>query len=260
MPAPPFVRSRVFADLPIRHGFFGRQGGHSEGVYASNNMSIAAGDDPAVVDRNRDAAARALGRQRRDLLLLKQVHSTRVIAVAGINKADVAIEADAMVSNDPHILLGILTADCAPVLLADPVAGVVGAAHAGWKGAAGRILANTVEAMLALGASPGRIRAAIGPTISAANYEIGPDTAAQIVALDPAAAAHIAIPKGATREHFDIPGLLQQQLLELGVGLVGNVDLCTYADPDAWFSHRYATHHSTTTGRQISIIGLGQNA
>ena len=110
--------------------------------------------------------------------------------------------------------------------------------------------------MVALGADPKHIRAAIGPTISGANYEVGPETAAQITALDQSAAGHISTPQGKTREHFDIPGLLQEQLFGAGVGLVGDLGLCTYALPERYYSHRWATHHGKTTGRQISIIGL----
>ena len=161
-----------------------------------------------------------------------------------------------MVTNRPDLLLGILTADCSPILFADPEAGIVAGAHAGWKGAAGGIVQATVRAMVALGADPKNIRAAIGPTISGANYEVGPDTAAQIAAIDKTAGDHISIPAGKTREHFNIPGLLQEQLFGAGVGLVGDLALCTYALPDRYFSHRWATHHGKTTGRQISIIGL----
>lgn len=254
--SPPFLGSRVLRDERIRHGFFTRAGGHSGGAFHSNNMSIAVGDDPQVVDANRRAAARALGRPRVDLVLLKQVHSTTVTTLAGPNWSDTPIEADAMVTATSGLLLGILTADCAPVLFADPEAGVVGAAHAGWKGAAGGIVGNTVAAMVALGAAPGNIRAAIGPTISGPNYEVGPETAAAIVARDRTAATHISVPQGRTREHFDIPGLLTEQLFAAGVGLVGDLELCTYANPTTCFSHRYATHHGTATGRQISIIGL----
>jgi copper oxidase (laccase) domain-containing protein len=110
--------------------------------------------------------------------------------------------------------------------------------------------------MVALGADPKNIRAAIGPTISGANYEIGPDTAAQIAAVDSSAASHVSIPEGKTREHFDIPGLLTEQLFGAGVGLVGDLGICTYANPQKYFSHRYATHHGTNTGRQIAVIGL----
>ncbi len=220
-------------------------------------MSITQGDNPDLVVSNRSSAAFAMGGYDvKDLVVFRQTHSTRVVTLTERPDRAVAIEADAMVTNRPDLLLGILTADCSPVLLADPEAGIIGAAHAGWKGAAGGILPATVRAMVALGASPSNIRAAIGPTISAANYEIGPETAAQIVALDRSAANHVAIPEGQTREHFDIPGLLTEQLFGAGIGTVGDLGLCTYADPGRFYSHRYATHHATNTGRQISVIGL----
>jgi len=253
----PYTISKVLDVPDIRHGFFGREGGRSTGQFASNNMSIALGDNQDVVISNRSSAASQMGDfGMKDLVLFRQVHSTTVVTLTDRHDVSVAVEADAMVTNRRDQLLGILTADCAPVLLADPQAGVVGAAHAGWKGAAGGILYATVTAMVALGADPARIRAAIGPTISGPNYEIGPDTARDITALDASAAGHIAIPAGKTREHFDIPGLLTEQLLGTGVGLVSNLDICTYANPARYFSHRYATHQGTGTGRQISVIGL----
>ena len=255
MPAPYHI-SKVLADVRLHHGFFGREGGRSMGDLATNNMSLT-GDNPDFVISNRSSAANSMGGHGiKDLVVFRQTHSTTVVTLTDRPALGVAIEGDAMVTNRPDLLLGILTADCAPVLLADPDARVVAAAHAGWKGAAGGILTKTVAAMVTLGAKPDRIRAAIGPTISGANYEVGPETAAQIVALDPAAASQISIPTGKSREHFDIPGLLMSQLFAAGVGLVGDLALCTYADPATYFSHRYATHHGTTTGRQISIIGL----
>ena len=254
MPAP-HILSKVLADERIVHGFFGREGGRSTGDLSSNNMSINQGDNPDLVVSNRSSAAYAMGEHGvKDLVVFRQVHSTKVVTLA--ERPQGVIEADAMVTNRPDLLLGILTADCSPILFADPEAGIVAGAHAGWKGAAGGIVQATVRAMVALGADPRNIRAAIGPTISGANYEIGPETAAQIVVLDPAAAPQISIPAGKSREHFDIPGLLMSQLFSAGVGLVGDLALCTYADPATYFSHRYATHHGTTTGRQISIIGL----
>ena len=253
----PYLTSKVLADERIQHGFFGREGGRSMGELAANNMSVSVGDNPDLVVSNRSSAAYALGQHGiKDLVVFRQIHSTKVVTLTDRPTPGVAVEADAMVTNRPDLLLGILTADCSPVLLADPVAGIVGAAHAGWKGAVGGILQNTVAAMVALGSKPENIRAAIGPTISRPNYEIGPDTAAQAVAADPAAEAHISIPPGKTREHFDIPGLLQEQLFDAGVGLVGDLGLCTYADPVRFYSHRYATHHGIATGRQIAIIGL----
>jgi hypothetical protein len=254
MPAP-HTLSKVLSHDRVVHGFFGREGGRSMGDLASNNMSISQGDNPDLVVSNRSSAAYAMGEHGiKDLVVFRQIHSTTVVTLT--DRPQGVIEADAMVTNRPDLLLGILTADCSPVLLADPEAGIVGAAHAGWKGAAGGIVYATVMAMVALGASPKHIRAAIGPTISGANYEVGPETAAQITALDSAAADHVSIPEGKTREHFDIPGLLQEQLFGAGVGLVGDLGLCTYALPDRYYSHRWATHHGKTTGRQISIIGL----
>lgn len=253
----PYTISKVL-DVPgIRHGFFGREGGRSKGDLAGNNMSISQGDNPDLVVSNRASAANAMGGYDvKDLVVFRQVHSTSVVTLTERPDRTVAIEADAMVTNRGDILLGILTADCSPVLLADPEAGVIGAVHAGWKGAAGGILYATVMGMVGLGAEPARIRAAIGPTISGTNYEVGPDTAREIVALDASAASHVAIPAGKSREHFDIPGLLAEQLFGAGVGLVGDLGICTYANPAKYFSHRYATHHGINTGRQISVIGL----
>jgi YfiH family protein len=254
MPAPYHI-SKVLADDRLQHGFFGREGGRSKGEVGTNNMSIGVGDDPDLVVSNRSSAAYAMGQHGiKDLVVFRQVHSTTVVTLT--DRPQGVVEADAMVTNRPDLLLGILTADCAPVLLADPEAGIVGAAHAGWKGAAGGIVRATVQAMAGLGADPKNIRAAIGPTISGPNYEVGPETARQIVALDAAAAAHVRVPQGKTREHFDIPGLLMEQLFGAGVGLVSDLGMCTYANPGVFFSHRYATHHGTTTGRQIAIIGL----
>lgn len=253
----PFVQGAALAaPAGIRHGFLGRQGGVSTGPFASLNTSETSGDDLTQVARNRARAAAELGLSPTSLVSLRQVHSTRVLTLDTVPGLDERPEADAVVTRLKGLALSILTADCSPVLLADPEAGVIAAAHAGWKGAAGGILRETISAMKDLGAVPARLRAAIGPTISGPNYEVGPQTAAAILALEPLAAAHIAIPQGSTREHFDIPGLLRDQLVALGVGTIDDLGLCTYADPERWFSHRYATHHGTNTGRQISMIGL----
>ncbi|MEQ1769836.1 MAG: peptidoglycan editing factor PgeF [Devosia sp.] len=253
----PYTTSKLLTDPRLVHGFFGREGGRSHGDLAGNNMSIAQGDNPDHVVANRSAAAQAMGDHGLgDLVVFRQTHSTRVVTLTARHNPAVAVEADAMATNRKDQLLGILTADCSPVLFADPEAGIVGAAHAGWKGAAGGICTATVLAMVALGASPANIRAVIGPTISGANYEVGPDTAAQIVARDATASRHISIPAGKTREHFDIPGFIAEQLFGAGVGLVSDLGLCTYADPARYFSHRYATHHGIGTGRQIAIVGL----
>lgn len=251
----PFDQSRPLSRLDrIRHGFFGRRGGVSTGLYASLNMSDSTGDKPHLVLENRRQATELLGFPLGNLATLKQVHSTRVLSITVPPSGDL-VEADAMVSNLSGILLGILTADCSPVLIADAEAGVIGAFHAGWKGAIGGIARHTVISMVALGADPSRMVAAIGPTISLANYEVGPEFAADLLRQHPGAANRITRPDGG-REHFDLPGFVFDQLHEAGVGLVDDLQLCTYAEPKRFFSHRYATHHQTTTGRQMALIGL----
>jgi len=241
------------ASLPARHGFFGRRGGVSSGEFAGLNVSFATGDRPEAVEQNRSAVAEALGG--RPLLTVKQVHSNKVITVSDGSFPDRSVEADALVTNRDDVLLGILTADCAPLLLVDSEAGVVGAAHAGWRGAVDGILANTVAAMEALGAERGRIRLAIGPTISGANYEVGEEFKAEVLNLNPKAEACFSTPAGG-KPHFDLPLYLVNEARELSLAEVTDTRLCTYAAPDRFFSHRYATHQKTRTGRQIAVIGL----
>ena len=252
----PFDQSRALSALPrIRHGFFGRRGGESTGVFASLNMSETGGDKLNHVAQNRRQATEQLGFPIDNLATLKQVHSTAVVTITSPPHPAERIEADAMVSNLSGLVMGILTADCTPVLLADAEAGVIGAFHAGWKGAIGGIAHGTVMGMVALGADPQRIVAAIGPTISFDNYEVGPEFAAEVLRQHRDAANRIGTPTG-DREHFDLPGFVFDQLHGAGIGLVDDLKLCTYAEPKRFFSHRYATHHGTTTGRQMALIGL----
>lgn len=238
----------------VRHGFFGRKGGSSLGEFSENNMSIAVGDTPRLVDINRTNAAQALGFRRNQLFLLKQVHSSRVHHLTAHPVDDVAIEADAMVTKLPLLALGILTADCTPILLADAEAGVVGAAHAGWRGAVDGIVGNTVASMTELGAEPSRIVAAIGPTITSQNYEVGPQFMDDFVKLRPDGWRHFSTRHGG-RAHFDLPGFVLDELKAAGVQQVERVGGCTYGQPDSYFSHRHATHQGGKTGRQIAIIG-----
>jgi len=252
----PFEQSRPLAALPgIRHGFFGRRGGSSAGVFASLNMSESSGDMLTLVANNRARAVDELGFPPSSLATLRQVHSNSVIVLTAPPEDDPPPEGDALVTNVPGLVLGILTADCAPILLADPAAGVIGAAHAGWKGAANGITGATVLAMAGLGADPARIVAAIGPTISLRNYEVGPQFAMDLVAKHRDAVNRINRPSGG-REHFDLPGFVVDQLHGAGVGMVSDLGICTYADPERYFSHRRATHEGSTTGRQIALIGL----
>lgn len=250
----PFRTSSLLGLNPaLRHGFFGRKGGVSEGDFGALNVSYAAGDDPEAVRENRRLVAENMGIG--PLVVLKQVHSDRVVTVEKSAMPDGTIEADALVTKDKGVALGILTADCAPLLFADPEAGVVGAAHAGWKGAAQGIALNTIKAMTDLGADPARILVTVGPTISGSNYEVGPDFMAEFLALQPAAGESFSTPEG-KREHFDLGGFLLSQLRPLGLAAVDLVADCTYALPERYFSHRFATHNQTRAGRQISVIGL----
>lgn len=251
-----YEESAALADLAgVRHGFFGRKGGSSLGDFAENNMSIAVGDEPRAVDINRTGAAEALGFRRNQLFLLKQVHSSRVHRLSAYPTEDVQVEADAIVTRRPLLALGILTADCTPILLADRQAGVVGAAHAGWRGAVDGIVANTVAAMVDLGADPADITAAIGPTISGENYEVGPHFMDDFVKLRPDGWRHFSTRHGG-RAHFDLPAFVAAELQSAGVTQLERVGLCTYGHPDRYFSHRHATHKGGRTGRQIAIIGL----
>ncbi len=253
----PFEQSRALERLDgIRHGFFGRRGGVSTGLFASLNMSEANGDKLTHVAQNRAQALGIIGFDPSALVIARQVHSARVVAVTSPFTDATRPEADALVTNIPGLVLGILTADCTPILYADEQAGIIGAAHAGWKGATDGIAEATVDAMVALGADPARIVAAIGPTISLESYEVGPEFAAALLAEHPDAANRISRPSGG-REHFDLPGFVFDHLIGAGVGIVDDLRLCTYAEPKKYFSHRYATHHATTTGRQLALIGLG---
>jgi YfiH family protein len=253
----PFEQSRALERLSgIRHGFFGRRGGSSTGDFASLNASESVGDKLHHVRENRAQIAGLLGFSTEALAQVKQVHSARVVVLADPAAIPERPEADAIVTNMRGAALGILTADCTPILLADVEAGVIGAAHAGWRGAVSGIAEATVQAMASLGAEPERIVAAIGPTISAENYEVGPEWAAELLRHHRDAANRISRPTGG-REHFDLPGFVFDHLIGAGVGVVDDLRICTYAEPKKYFSHRWATHKGIPTGRQLSVIGLG---
>lgn len=251
----PFEQSRALERLSgIRHGFFGRRGGSSTGDFASLNVSETVGDRPAHVTENRTQITGLLGFSPDRLRTARQIHSIRVAVVDG--QAAPPPEADALVTRQPGLCLGILTADCTPILLADADAGVIAAAHAGWRGAVGGIIEATVAAMEVEGARSDRIVAAIGPTISLANYEVGPDFVRDLLARHRDAANRVSGAFG-SREHFDLPGFAFDRLIEAGIGLVDDLALCTYAEPKKYFSHRFAQQKGQPTGRQLSVIGLG---
>ncbi len=246
------------ADLmPVPHGFFTRRGGVSTGPYASLNCSVSSADDPAAVLENRGRAARSLGIEPAALLGLTQVHGDRVVTVTEPWLPGQGAKADAMVANWPGVALGIVTADCAPVLFADSAGGVVGAAHAGWRGAVLGVLEATLAAMSALGASPARIVAAIGPCIAQASYEVGPDLRDSVLADAADGAAFFTPGQREDRWQFDLPGYCAARLRAAGVGQVVMTGIDTLTDEDRFFSHRRRTlANSGPIGHQISVIRL----
>jgi len=251
-----FVQAPNLAEIDgVAHGFFTRLGGVSDGVYASLNCGLGSRDQPESIAENRARAARLLGTDK--LAGLYQKHSNTAVVAKKPWAKDKAPEADAIVTSTPGLAVGVLTADCAPVLLCDPDARVVGAAHAGWRGALSGIVEATVEAMIELGAKPERIYAAIGPAISQGAYEVGHGYKDQFLAEDPQAEAFFVIDEGSEEPHFDLPGYVAERLTQAGVGETFDLGLCTYYDETRLFSYRRSQHHGEDDyGRQISAIVL----
>ena len=240
----------------IRHGFFTREGGVSEGRYASLNCGLGSGDALEAVRENRSRAAAALGQPLERLVTLFQIHSPEVIAVEEPWPQSERPRADALVSDRPGVVLGVLTADCAPVLFADAGARVVGAAHAGWKGALGGVVEATVDAMERLGAQRRRIRAAVGPAIGAGSYEVGPEFPQPFLAQDAANAAFFRSGTG-DRQLFDLKGYVARRLALAGVGEVALDEADTLAGEHQFFSYRRTTKLGERDyGRLLSAIAL----
>ncbi len=243
------------AALSCPHGFFTRRGGVSVGPYASLNCSLSGGDAPEAVRENRARAARHLGAEPASLVGLTQVHGIDVAAVDTPWPPGAGLRADAMVTNRPGVALGIITADCAPVLLQDCWAGVVGAVHAGWRGAVAGVLEATVAAMVRLGARPASVTAAIGPCIRQPSYEVGPDLRDAVLAHDGGNSRFFAAGGRPDRWLFDLPGFCRMRLG--GVGQVEVIDADTLADPERFFSHRRRTlAGGGPIGHQMSAIML----
>ncbi len=239
---------------PLSHGFFTRKGGVSEGVYAGLNCGPGSADRPEAVATNRKLVAGEMGVAPEALLTLNQVHSANVVHADGGQPERPT--ADAWVTATPGLAISVLTADCQPVLFADARAGVIGAAHAGWKGALGGVLQATVAAMEILGARRKDIAAVIGPSISQAAYEVGPEFRATFLEADPDNAAFFAAGTG-DRWHFDLPGYSQAALARMGLGRVERTGHCTYGDPERFFSWRRAVHEGQREyGRLIAAIRL----
>ena len=243
--------------LTLPHGFFTRLGGVSAGQFASLNCSLSGRDDPEAVRENRARAAEALALPPAALLGLTQVHGIEVATVAEPWPEDARPKADAMVTDRPGLLLGIVTGDCAPVLLADEEGGVIGAAHAGWRGAVAGVLEATIDAMERLGAARGRITSVIGPCIGQPSYEVGPDLRDAVLANDPAHARFFAPGRREDRWQFDLPGYCEARLLAAGVASASWIGRDTLAEEASFFSHRRSTlAGGGPIGHQLSAIAL----
>ncbi|MCD1627150.1 MAG: peptidoglycan editing factor PgeF [Paracoccaceae bacterium] len=240
--------------MPLRHGFFTRRGGASSGVFQGLNCGPGSSDQAEIVAINRARVAQAMEVAPESLVTVHQVHSPEVVHIAG--PVAEKPRADAMVTATPGIALAILTADCQPVLFADPVAQVIGAAHAGWRGALDGVLEATVAAMVELGADRENITAVIGPTISQSAYEVGPEFLDDFLAEDIRNTRFFAQGQG-DRMMFDLPSYGLHRLRDAGVGHADWTRHCTYADPDRFFSYRRTTHAGEADyGRLISAIRL----
>lgn len=241
----------------VRHGFFTREGGVSEGLFASLNCGFGSGDDPERVAVNRTRAAEQLGLSGDALLTVYQTHSTDAVVAEAPWPPDQAPRADAIVTRRRGLALGVLTADCAPVLLADPEAGVVAAAHAGWRGARAGILEAAIKAMADLGARPAHIVAGIGPCIRQESYEVGAEFHDAFLADDPATADFFRPSPRPGHFQFDLPGYVRRRLERLGLASVDALAMDTCADEQRFFSYRRATKRGERDyGRALSAIAL----
>ena len=255
MPTLKPIRSELLSKPRIRHGFFTRQGGVSGSIYTSLNCAFSSDDQASQVKENRARVAQTLGIEDRSLVSARQAHTTAVLSVSGSHRGETPI-ADGLVTRCRQVGLSVLGADCAPVLFADPVAEVIGAAHAGWKGALEGILESTVEAMLSLGARVCDLKASIGPAIQQVSYEVGSEFRDQF--LDSSPDYEVFFIDGAPAKfHFDLPHFIEHRLTSAGIVSVDRLNFDTCADSDQFFSYRRATRHGELDyGRQISAIAL----
>lgn len=239
---------------PVRHGFFGRKGGASSGVYAGLNCGFGSSDQHDIVAINRARVAEAVGVSPTHLVGVHQIHSADVVTVTKAN--DNRPKADGLVTSTPGVALSVLTADCQPVLFADQTAGVIGAAHAGWQGAMDGVMEATIDAMCALGADRGDIAAVIGPSISQSAYEVGPEFIERFLDSDPDTARFFASGEG-DRYQFDLPAYGLSRLRAAGIKSAEWTRHCTYSTPDRFYSYRRSVHQKEADyGRLIAAICL----
>jgi YfiH family protein len=252
------LESLLLSSVPgIRHAFFTRAGGVSSGIYAGLNGGLGSNDEPANVRENRRRMAAALHVAPEKLLTLHQIHSPDVVVANDPWPMTERPKGDAMVTKVPGIALGVTAADCGPVLMVDPKARVIGAAHAGWKGALLGVLDATVDAMERQGASRGDIVVGIGPMLHQRNYEVGMEFVARFEEADADNARFFASASRNGHAMFDLPGYIHARLSAAGVLMVDDIDLCTYADEDSFYSYRRATHRKEPDyGRHVHAIVL----
>jgi YfiH family protein len=249
--------SSLSALAGIRHGFFTRAGGVSEGLYASLNAGVGSHDAPGNVTENRSRMAAALGVAPLDLLTAYQIHSPDVVTVERPWSADARPRADAIVTRTPRLAIGVSTADCGPVLFVDESARVIGAAHAGWRGALTGVLEATLDAMERCGADRSRIAAALGPMIRQPNYEVGPDFIARFSAADGTNERFFKPAPRAGHALFDLAGFIAARLGRAGVARIEDIGRCTYADAETFFSYRRSCHRGEPDyGRHVNAIAL----
>jgi polyphenol oxidase len=253
------LRLAALDAAPVRHGFFTRAGGVSAGLFAGLNCSFGSGDDPANVAENRGRCLAALGLAADRLVTGYQVHGSAVSLVEAPWRHEDRPRVDGLVTRRGGLALGILTADCAPVLFADPAVPLVAAAHAGWRGALGGVLEATLGAMESAGAVRGRVVAGIGPCIGAASYEVGPEFPAAFLAEDGANARFFAPAPRSGHALFDLAGYVEAKLRRLGVGTVARAGGDTCAEPERFFSYRRACLGGETRfGHLLSAIAVAE--
>ena len=258
-PLPSPIRAEALTINGLTHGFFTRQGGVSTGLYGSLNGGLGSDDKSENVHENRRRMAETLGASPEHFLSLYQIHSADVITVTTPWPVQDRPKADAMVTRLEGVTLAIATADCGPVLSADREAGVIGAAHAGWKGAFTGVLEATLDAMEKLGAKREHITAVLGPTISQKAYEVGPEFKAQFLAADIDHAMFFSPGERPEKSLFNLPAFITYRMKEAGVGTCVDLAICTYSDETQFFSYRRTTHRAEKDyGRLISAISLGR--
>jgi len=251
------VKAATLSLPGISHAFFTREGGVSEGCYTSLNGGTGSEDSPSRVAENRARMAAALGVEPQRFLTAYQIHSPQVVVAETPWPADGRPRADGIVTRVPGLAVGVSTADCGPVLLADSEARVVGAAHAGWRGALFGVVEATVAAMERLGAARNRLHAGLGPMIRQPNYEVGPDLMDRFAAEDPDSGGFFIPAQRRGHALFDLGGYVAARLRRAGVMVIEDIGLCTYADTARFYSYRRATHHAEADyGRHINAIAL----